>query len=86
MIRFSLGAISKVGLVVAQLDNGAAGPLPVITPADGQHHVVTITVAFTTSADGSATILVDGGFGGHDESRIRQLTSLPKRSAIFVVD
>ena len=84
-IHFSLGTTSKVGLVVAQLDNGPSGPLPVVTPPDGLHHVITITVAFTTSADGSATILINGTTG-HDESRIRQLTSIPKRSAIFVVD
>ena len=76
-IRLSLGATSKVGLVVAQLDSGPPGPLPVVTPPDGLHHVIAITVAFTTSADGSATILINGTTG-HDESRIRQLASIPK--------
>jgi hypothetical protein len=84
-IRFSLGATSSVGLVVAQLDNALPGPLPVATPGDGAHHVITVTVAFTGNTGGSATILITGT-PGHDQSRIRQLTSIPKRSAIFVID
>jgi hypothetical protein len=70
----------NVGSVVTNL-----GPLPV-TVHGGVHQVVIVTVGFTSLSGGSAVIDVKGSISGADSSRIRQLATLPARSAPFIVD
>ena len=84
-ITVALGPTSHVGSTAASLDNAPATALPV-TVAGGGHHKVVVTAAFVGHNGGSAEILVTGSAGGNDTSRLRQLSSLPFRSAIFIFD
>jgi hypothetical protein len=74
------GQSLHVGSIVTNL-----GPLPV-TVHGGVHQVVMVTVGFTSVSGGSAVIDVKGSVSGADSSRVRQLATLPARSAPFIVD
>jgi hypothetical protein len=80
-ITFSVGQTTQVGLITCSPGDS----LPVTVGA-GSHQHLAITAGFTGDDGGSAEILVSGSAGGGDTSRIRQLTSLPFRTAIFIVD
>ena len=84
-ITFSLGQTTLVGGVTMSASSGPGNSLP-LTVTAGAHQTVVITAGFTGNDGGSAAVLVTGSAGGSDESRIRQLTSLPFRSGVFVVD
>jgi len=83
-IAFSVGETNGVGGITAA--SGAAPAALPLTVIGGTHQTVVITAGFTGNDGGSAVILVTGGAGGSDASRIRQLTSLPFRTGVFVVD
>jgi hypothetical protein len=80
-ISFSVGQTHLVALITCS----PGGSLPVGINAGAHRHLV-VTVSFTANDGGLAEVLVNGSFGGSDTSRIRQLTSLPFRTAIFIVD
>jgi hypothetical protein len=84
-VTFSLAPGStKVGGIAVVSSAGAV--LPVTLSSGGSHETIVVTVGFVGHSGGSATIDVVGSKGGSDSSRIRQLTGLPNRSAIFIVD
>ncbi len=84
-ITFSLGATTQTGSVTVTCSCDPGTSLPIVVKGNA-HCTVTITAGFTTNDGGSAEIIVTGSAGGRDQSRIRQLTTLPFRSGIFVVD
>jgi hypothetical protein len=85
IIAFTLGSASQVGSVAVSIDSQPAVPLPV-SVMGGTHHAVTIAIGFTLDDEGGATINISGSDGGTDTSRIRQITGLPFRTVLFVVD
>ena len=84
-ITFSLGQTIQVGGVTAAASSVPGTSLP-LTVTAGTHQTIVVTAGFTGNDGGSAEVLVTGSSGGNDPSRIRQLTSLPFRSGVFVVD
>ena len=84
-ITFSLGPTTKIGAVTVACSCEPGTTLPITVKGSG-NRTVTITAGFTGNDGGSADIIVTGSAGGTDESRIRQLTTLPFRNAIFVID
>ena len=84
-VTFSLGDSVATGSVVVACSSSPGTSLPVQVGGSG-HRTVAVTVGFTGSDGGSAEIIVTGSAGGSDTSKIRQLTTLPFRSGIFIVD
>jgi hypothetical protein len=79
-VTFAAGAGVHVGSVMTD-----HGPLPV-TVVGGTHHSIMVTVGFTSQAGGSLIVTVSDADGIADTSKIRQLATLPTRSAPFIVD
>jgi hypothetical protein len=78
-LTFSAGASVTVGSITTD-----RGPLPV-TIVGGTHQTLMVTVGFTSMTGGSLIVSVTGS-GVTDTSKVRQLATLAKRSASFVVD
>lgn len=84
-ITFSLGSASNVGSVTVACSCEPGTTLPIAVGGSG-NRFVTITAGFTGNDGGSVDVIVAGSAGGTDDSRIRQLTTLPFRNVIFVID
>jgi hypothetical protein len=84
-ITFTLGNTAQVGAITVALSNGPGTTLPITVGGSG-HRTVVITAGFIANDGGSADIFVDGSAGGGDTSKIRQLTGLPFRTGIFIID
>jgi hypothetical protein len=82
---FSLGQTTQVGGVTAAASSVPGNSLP-LTVTAGTHQTIVVTAGFTARDGGSAEVLVTSSALGSDSSRIRQLTSLPFRSGVFIVD
>jgi hypothetical protein len=81
-ITLAVTGQDQVGAITV---TGASAALPCGLQC-GQHASVAVTVGFTGNAGGSAEITVTGSQGGTDTSKIRQLTGLGFRVAVFVID
>jgi hypothetical protein len=77
----SLGPTGVGSIAVA---GASSATLPASVTAGG-HKVVVVTAAFTDDDGGRVVITVTGDSGG-DSSTLRQITGLPVRSGIFVID
>jgi len=64
---------------------GASSTTLPATVAGGGHNTVVVTAAFTDDDGGRVSINVTGDTGA-DSSTLRQITGLPFRSGIFVID
>jgi hypothetical protein len=84
-ITFSLGDTVATGSIAVACSSAPGTSLPLQVGGNG-HRTVAITVGFTGADGGSADIIVTGSAGGSDTSKIRQLTTLPFRSGIFIID
>jgi hypothetical protein len=84
-ITFTLGNTAQTGVITVASSSGAGPMLPVTVTGSG-HRTVAITAGFIANDGGSADILVIGSAGGADTSKIRQLTGLPFRTGMFIVD
>ena len=84
-ITFSVGGQTQVGAVTAASNVQAGTTLPMTVSGSG-HRTVAVTAGFMGEDGGSADIVITGGNGGGDTSKIRQLTTLPFRTAIFIID
>jgi len=84
-ITFSLGATTHVGAITVTCSCDPGNTLPITVKGSG-NRTVTINAGFTGGDGGSADVLVTGSAGGTDDSRIRQLSTLPFRNVTFVVD
>jgi hypothetical protein len=84
-ITFTLGNTVQIGAITVACSSGPGTMLPVTVTGSG-HRTVAITAGFTATDGGSADIVVAGSAGGGDTSKIRQLTGLPFRTGIFIVD
>ena len=84
-ITFSLGQTTQTGNVAVTCSCDPGTSLPIVVKGNG-HRTLTITAGFTGNDGGSAEVIVTGSAGGRDQSRIRQLTTLPVRSGLFIID
>jgi hypothetical protein len=84
-ITFAVGVCTQTGAVTVACSCEPGTTLPLKVEGSG-HRTVAITAGFTANDGGSADIVVSGTNGGGDTSKIRQLTGLPFRSGIFVID
>lgn len=84
-ITFALAGCAQTGAVTVACSCAPGTMLPLIVDGSG-HRTITITAGFTAGDGGSADIVVSGSNGGSDTSKIRQLTGLPFRSGVFIID
>ena len=82
IITFASSGATGVGSIAVA---GASSNTLPATVTGGGHSTVVITASFTGDDGGRVSIDVTGQTGS-DSSTIRQITGLPFRSAIFVVD
>ncbi len=79
---FTVRRTSEVTGVIASVDAGPAGPLPVSVTG---HHDVTVNVGFSSQSGGFAEIDIAGSEGGTTTDRIVQMPSLPFRNRVYTL-
>jgi hypothetical protein len=82
VITFTSANPTSVGSIAVAGASSASLPA---TVTGGGHKTVVITAGFTGNDGGRVTITV-AGQPGTDESTLRELTGIPFRSGIFVID
>jgi hypothetical protein len=83
-ITFVAGPSSQTAALTAAGSSTSATSLP-ISLTGGSHQTLVVTAGFTGHDGGNAVVNVTGTTGS-DSSKIRQLTAVPFRSAIFILD